>query len=377
MFRIEPQALKDLFQVLADRGYQIIGPTVRENVIIYDEINDPSRLPIGKTDEQEKGVYRLKNRNDRAYFGYVVGPHSWKKYLYPANLKLWEARKEDGHFEIIPTSPEAPRYAFIGVRACEIQAIAIHDRVFKEGPYSDSHYVKRRENNFFVAVNCTEPGGTCFCASMNSGPRATGGYDLSLTEIIDDTDHFFIIESGSEAGKDVLLALPHQSASEEEIALYEQKLRSARKKMGRQLQTDDVKELLYRNLENPYWHEVAQRCLSCANCTLVCPTCFCSTVEDTTNLTGTTAMRIRRWDSCFALDFSYIHGGSIRPSTHSRYRQWITHKLASWQDQFDVIGCVGCGRCITWCPVGIDITEEVAAVRRSSANQARQTSLPG
>ncbi|MBF0393567.1 MAG: 4Fe-4S dicluster domain-containing protein, partial [Alphaproteobacteria bacterium] len=120
-----------------------------------------------------------------------------------------------------------------------------------------------------------------------------------------------------------------------------------------------------RNREHPRWDEVAKRCLTCGNCTMVCPTCFCTTVDDVTDLGGTRTERVRSWDSCFTLDFSYIHGGSVRNEGSSRYRQWITHKLSSWHDQFGSSGCVGCGRCITWCPVGIDITEEVGAIRAS------------
>jgi Fe-S-cluster-containing hydrogenase component 2 len=131
------------------------------------------------------------------------------------------------------------------------------------------------------------------------------------------------------------------------------------------LDTVDIKDLLYRNLEHPRWDEVAARCLSCANCTMVCPTCFCTTVEDTSDLAGRETTHQRRWDSCFTTDFSYISGGSIRQSGKARYRQWMTHKLASWIDQFGTSGCVGCGRCITWCPVSIDITEEASVIRET------------
>ena len=142
--------------------------------------------------------------------------------------------------------------------------------------------------------------------------------------------------------------------------------------MGRSLDQEGLKELLYENRNHPRWDDVADRCLSCANCTMVCPTCFCTTVEDSTDLTGDTAERVRRWDSCFTMDFSYIHGGAVRKSVKSRYRQWMTHKLGTWQDQFGSSGCVGCGRCITWCPVGIDITEEVAAMRNEQPDQQRE-----
>jgi Fe-S-cluster-containing hydrogenase component 2 len=134
------------------------------------------------------------------------------------------------------------------------------------------------------------------------------------------------------------------------------------------MDTTGIRDLLYTNFDHPRWDNVAQRCLTCANCTMVCPTCFCTTVEDVSDVTGSHAERWRKWDSCFSQNFSYIHGGSVRSSAKSRYRQWMTHKLASWIDQFGSSGCVGCGRCITWCPVGIDITEEVRAIRESPAS---------
>jgi Fe-S-cluster-containing hydrogenase component 2 len=137
------------------------------------------------------------------------------------------------------------------------------------------------------------------------------------------------------------------------------------------MDTSGIKELLYRNPEHPRWDDVAERCLACTNCTLVCPTCFCGSVEDVTDLVGETAERWRRWDSCFTLDHSFLHGGSVRSSTRARYRQWLTHKLASWIDQFGTSGCIGCGRCITWCPVGIDITEEVAAIRATDGANSK------
>jgi Fe-S oxidoreductase len=144
-------------------------------------------------------------------------------------------------------------------------------------------------------------------------------------------------------------------------------LAEAEKHMGRRLDTSDLPNLLYEHLEDSCWDKVAARCLSCANCTQVCPTCFCSDVVEVSDLLGQKSERIRRWDSCFNLDFSHVHGGNIRPGTRSRYRQWLTHKLASWIDQFGVSGCVGCGRCITWCPVGIDLTAEVEAIRKEGS----------
>jgi len=256
------------------------------------------------------------------------------------------------------------------VRACELHAITIQDKVFLDGPFVDRNYRARREGLFLVAVNCGQAGGNCFCVSMNTGPRATSGYDLALTEILQDGRHYFLTEIGTTRGAEVMSSVPHQAAGDDDRQRAERVLDHTTRHMGQRLDTRGIKELLYRNYEHPQWDNVAERCLSCANCTLVCPTCFCTTVEDTTNLNGNHAERWRRWDSCFTVDFSYIHGGSVRATPRSRYRQWMMHKLATWIDQFGVSGCVGCGRCITWCPVGIDITAEAGAIRASDLVKA-------
>jgi ferredoxin len=253
--------------------------------------------------------------------------------------------------------------AFLGVRACELKAIAIQDGIFMHGPYADPFYSLRRGNTFIIAVQCCMAGGTCFCASMGAGPRVDQGYDLSLTEILDPGQHYFLIEAGTESGARILQQIPHRPARADEIEKSERLLAGTESRMGRVLDTTDIKGLLYRNYEHPRWNEASRRCLTCTNCTIVCPTCFCASVEDRTDLTGENAERWRRWDSCFTMDHSYIHGGCVRSSGIARYRQWMTHKLATWIDQFGASGCVGCGRCITWCPVAIDITEEAAAIR--------------
>jgi sulfhydrogenase subunit beta (sulfur reductase) len=279
--------------------------------------------------------------------------------------RLWQARRDDDGFAVIDTEQTPPRFAFLGVRSCELHAIAIQDRVFTDGPYVDTGYQRRRQDNFIIAVNCGEAGGTCFCVSMNTGPKAQAGFDLALTELLNEDRHSFLVEVGSVSGGEMLATLPYRPTSPDESAAAETIMARTVTKMGRRLDTNGIKDLLQGNPNHPRWDDVAARCLTCANCTMVCPTCFCTTVEDHTDLPGETAERIRRWDSCFTLDFSYVHGGSVRKENRSRYRQWMTHKLASWIDQFGMSGCVGCGRCITWCPVGIDITEEAAAIRAS------------
>ena len=241
------------------------------------------------------------------------------------------------------------------------------------GQNVDPAYKSRRENAFIVAVNCGQAGGTCFCVSMNTGPKVMSGFDLALTEVLEGGRHYFVVEVGTDLGAEILREVPHKASHEEETDAADRIVAKTATQMGRSMDTTGIKDLLYRNYEHPRWDEVAARCLTCANCTMVCPTCFCTTVEDVTDLTGEHAERWRKWDSCFTLDFAYIHGGSVRPSGKARYRQWMTHKLATWIDQFGTSGCVGCGRCITWCPVAIDITEEVRAIRENEPGRKENT----
>jgi ferredoxin len=354
--------LAALLGALKARGYRVLGPTLRDQAVVYDDIDSVADLPRGWTDEQDGGRYRLARRDDDALFGYAVGPHSWKKFLHPPIQKLWRATRDGADVHVEPEPDRDERFAFVGVRSCEIAAIAIQDRVLIGDAYADPHYKARRKDNFIVAVNCGKAGGTCFCVSMETGPKVKAGFDISLTELLGD-EHLFLAEIGSDAGREILATLPHRTATAEEVDAAEAVVKRTAESMGRTMRADDLHDLLLDNLEHPRWDTVAARCLSCANCTMVCPTCFCTSVEDSSDLAGIESSRSRRWDSCFTMDFSYIHGGSVRSSTKSRYRQWMTHKLATWIDQFGSSGCVGCGRCITWCPVGIDITEEVRAIR--------------
>jgi ferredoxin len=360
---LEAAGLAQLIAALRAEGYTVVAPTLRDGAIAYDVVPTAAELPRGWTDVQEAGTYRVRRRDDEALFGYNVGPHSWKRFLHPPDVRLWRAARTADGFAVETDAPAAPRYAFLGVRACELRAIAVQDRVFLEGTYVDATYRARREPAFLVAVNCGQAGGTCFCVSMGTGPRAADGFDLALTELLDGGSHRFLVEVGSDRGAAILARVATAPAAGTDVAAAEAAVARAATQMGRTMDTAGIKELLAETLDHPRWKDVAERCLTCANCTMVCPTCFCTTVEDTTDLTGDHAERWRRWDSCFTMDFSYIHGGSVRSSGRSRYRQWLTHKLGTWIDQFGTSGCVGCGRCITWCPVGIDITAEVAALR--------------
>lgn len=366
------EGLARLIEALKDDGHTVVGPTVRDHAIVLDEIDSADALPVGWTDAQGPGTYRIERGGDRVFDGYVVGPDSLKQSFFPAEEVLYRAeRRADGKVGFTKVVPDPPRTAFLGVRSCDLHAAGIQDRTFVDGPYEEPRYRARRDGAFLVAVNCTQPGDLCFCASMDTGPRVTGGADLVLTE----RDDGFLVEAGTDRGEAVLDGLDTADATDADEAWLDRAMADAATKMGRQMDTDRLPELLFGRLDHPRWLEVADRCLACGNCTSVCPTCFCSTAEDPSDLAGEEASHVRLWDSCFTHDHAAIHGGSFRPTVKDRYRQWLTHKVGSWVSQFGTSGCVGCGRCIAWCPVGIDLTEEITALREG-AGQAPMPAPP-
>jgi sulfhydrogenase subunit beta (sulfur reductase) len=351
-----------LDQLRLDEGYTLIGPTVRAGAIVPAEISGLADLPRGVGDEQIAGRYRLRARGDSAFFGWAAPAQSPRRELLPPRLPLVQLRRTGP--EIHDARPPTPRLAFIGVRPCDVAALGVTDRVLARGPHAEADRVARREASFVLAASCGEPSGTCFCVSMGTGPRARAGFDLALTELLD--PHRFVVEVGSDRGARVLARLGAPPAAETDLAAARAVVTGAAARMGRHLETAGLPAALAAQLEHPRWDEVADRCLGCASCTLVCPTCFCTTIEEASDLDGEVATRTRVWDSCFTPDFAYVHGGSARPSLRARYRQWLLHKLSFWVEQTGESGCVGCGRCVTWCPVGIDLVVEAEAVARGA-----------
>lgn len=354
---VASSAITALVDGIRARGYEVLGPTRRDGAIVYDEIESASEFPIGYSDTQEPGAYRLQRRSDGAFFQFASTAQSWKRFLFPPTTSLVRVERDADGIRFESVKPPNTKLAFVGARACDLKALAVLDGVFSHDGTSEPGYFARKKKLFIVAVQCGRPASTCFCASMGSGPKAEKGYDLALTELLDG-EHRFLVETGSRAGAKVLADLESRPADEADMTAAEAVWQKSEQSMGRSLDPEEAAKALYARLDDAKWEETAERCLACGNCTMACPTCFCSTVEEISDLSGESAERVRRWDSCFSQEYSYIHGGSVRKSGAARYRQWINHKLAYWHDQFGTSGCVGCGRCIVWCPVGIDITAE-------------------
>jgi len=353
------ERFEDLLQQLEHAGYVCVGPTVRDGAIVYDRLNSAADLPAGLSDEQTPGTYRIRSTGSARQFAWANGPQGLKPLLFAPRETLWQAtRQSDGTLTFANATVAQSKLAFIGARACDLAALALHDQHFLHGAHSDPPYANRRRDLFIVAVHCSHPAQTCFCASTGDGPSATYGFDIALGEL----DEGYVAQAGSERGQTVLCALGLSPADPAQVAALERQNQDAASKQTRTLPGRNLRAALFANLDHPRWHDVAERCLSCGNCTSVCPTCFCHSETEHAQLHGASSEHVREWDSCFTRGHSYIHGLTIRPDTRTRYRQWLTHKLGSWHEQYGRSGCVGCGRCISWCPVGIDITEEASVI---------------
>ena len=360
-------AVQGLITALRQHGFTVIGPRRRGEAIVLEVLHAVDDLPLGLTDEQEAATYRVVTGDGRSLFGYAVGPQSPRRYLSPPRRTLWTGERAGLDFVVRTRDPDPPAYAFLGIRACELAAIDVQDRVLRDGRYPDPDYSAARERAFFVGVNCAAPAPTCFCTSMGTGPEVRQGHDLVLTELLDDVRHELLMAAATDRGAAVLVAaldgVSWRHAGPPDLEAVQDIVTTSAAQMTRRLDAETARDTLAANLDHPQWDDVADRCLSCTNCTLVCPTCFCSSVEDVTSIDGERTERLERWDSCFTLGHSTLHGmGSVRGDVRSRYRQWLTHKLSTWWDQFGTSGCVGCGRCIAWCPAAIDLTAEVAAM---------------
>jgi sulfhydrogenase subunit beta (sulfur reductase) len=352
------EKLQSLLDTISAQGYECIGPQLRDGAIVYDKLQGVAQLPKGIEAAQAPGSYRIEQGGHERCFAWANGPQALKPLVFSPHETLWQAvHSTNGKLEFKAVISPVQRRAVLGVRACDLAALKLQDQHFLEGSYPDPYYAARREGLLLIAVNCSHPAATCFCHSTGDGPEARVGYDLVMTEL----ESGYLIDAGSVAGEAILAELETEDSSPEQSVEAESALEAAARQQ-RKLPSQNLRNTLFTRLNHPRWDDVAERCLSCGNCTSVCPTCFCHSEHDDARLDGGESSHIRQWDSCFTEGHSYIHGVTIRQETRLRYRQWLTHKLAGWHDQYGRSGCVGCGRCISWCPVGIDLTVEVEAI---------------
>ena len=364
--------LDDLVAALRVGGRRVIAPVIEDGALKLSEIEHATELPFGWTVTSEPGLVRLGRRADddpraRRAFDHGTAWSGIKPWTFPSRVDALSVEtRDDGSLAVHVQAPPAAPLAVIGARACDLAALAVHDRVLADGPAVDPDYAARRSDLLIVAVECAFATSTCFCPSMGTGPEVTTGADVVLAEV----DGGFVARADSPAGERLLAGLDLAPAGQDRVELAVEQVAATRASMGIAVETDGLHDRLLANLDHPRWDAIAERCLACANCTLVCPTCFCTGTTITSDLDGRESSAIRAWDSCFTAGFAQVAGGgSFRPEHRDRYRQWLTHKFGTWWDQFGRSGCVGCGRCIAWCPVGIDVRDELNLIAGAAATE--------
>lgn len=362
--KIKKAFLKFIFETLS-KSHRIIGPKIENDVLILTETGFED-IPSGYKDRQKPGSYKISKENENDIFSFSIGPDSFKRFFHPPMKELFNFKKTKKAISLTPVLKNEKPLALIGVRACDISAIKLYDRVFLEGVVRDSNYESLRKDALIIGVNCLYPGDNCFCSSMGTGPEIKDNFDIAITELKD----CFLMEIGSVAGKKIIEGLPSDRVEESDMNEKASVIENCRRLIKKSVRAEELPWLIYKNLEHPRWSDIARRDLECGNCTQVCPTCFCNSSYDYLQLSGVanksseiSGVRVMKWDSCFSRNFARVHGGNFRPSRRARFRQWMSHKLAYTFEQFGLTGCVGCGRCITWCPAGIDITQELEALR--------------
>jgi len=356
--------LHRLVSLLTVEFDEVFGPVAVDGVIRLRQIDSLADLPIGVTEEQETASYRLRDTGTALRFSYGLGPDSLKSIVHPPRSPVWTMRRRDGALVVDPALHGTTTRAVIGARACDIHALDVLERTQTGGPHTDPAFKSHRNGLFIVAVDCTHPAPTCFCSTAGEGPAAEHGFDLAVTELDDHNGVVYLVRAGTDRGRSMMFALHVGYAPPTLISQRARELGMATLDFIREL-PEDAPDVV-RQADHPHWDVVAERCLTCGNCTAVCPTCFCTDMEDRIGLDGETATRTRIWDTCFSQEYSHLGPGPQRASPAARYRQWLSHKLGTWHDQFGESGCVGCGRCITWCPVGIDLTAEVESLSLTS-----------
>ncbi|HFE39319.1 MAG TPA: sulfite reductase subunit A, partial [Gammaproteobacteria bacterium] len=338
-------------------GYLLLGPQLQRGAIVYDHFTSVKQLVQGIIDTQNPGEYSTKSTDNQRFFSWASAAQSLKPLCFSPRETLWKSKKTaQAELTFQEQKPITEAMAIIGAKACDLAGLALQDQHFLQQEYIDPYYEQRRNALFIVAVDCSHPATTCFCASTGDGPAVSINFDIRLSEL----DDGFIVTAGSQPGQLIVDTLQLSDASSIQLSEQARQLQSAVAQQTRSLPDKDVKNTLKKRQANPHWKNIGEQCLACGNCTATCPSCFCHSEHDESPLGADQVSHVRQWDSCFNQDHSYIHGIVIRAESKDRYRQWMTHKFSSWIEQYGRSGCTGCGRCITWCPVGIDVTKELA-----------------
>jgi ferredoxin len=331
---IEKSQIHKFLQTLTEK-YKITLPLKKDNLILFQETDSIDKLTLD----------------------FVNSKNAPKAFFFPQSEVLLQFEGPLVARKVVEREEKIEPWILFGVRACDIRSFLILDKLFINEDYVDDYYKRRRDTGIIFGYGCNNPGITCFCSSFEIDPFSTQGADLFFTDIGDK----FLVEIISSKGKEIAQNL--SPATQSEIDKQNEIKEKANSKIKSKIHIEGISEKLNNLFENPIWEEISEKCLGCAVCTYLCPTCHCFDIQDET--IDNKGERVRNWDSCMFPIFT-LHGSGHQPrdKKFQRIRQRIMHKFNYYMENFNELACVGCGRCVLNCPVNMDIREIISRINK-------------
>ena len=304
-------------------------------------------------------VFKKIDRPDEVDFSSSNTQKPAKEVFFPQSETMFRYEKTGKQHQVTSTEEVERKRVILGARPCDIQAVSLIDQVFSGKEYTDVYYVNKRKATTIIGMACDHPLSTCFCSSMKGGPFHREGSDLFLIDL----GEAFLVELLTEKGKTFQKNKFLKEALAKDINSAKEVEEKATPKTDGSLPVAGIEKRLDQMLESPFWERVQEKCIGCRICTYLCPTCHCFDIVDEA-LTNK-GQRVRNWDSCLSSLYSQeTSGHNPRPTNRERTRQRIMHKFNYFPKNFDQIACVGCGRCIIYCPVNFDIRQTIKEIQK-------------
>jgi len=304
------------------------------------------------------------------YFNSKVPP---KEILFPKMEVLFEY-KTDGKdvTEIIERTDLDEKNIIFGIRPCDAHSFVLLENFFAFGDIQDEIFLKKRANSIVIGIGCNTPKRTCFCTSIEGHPFMKDDMDIFLVDL----GEKYLVEGISEKGKELMSRLKWVSdAKKQDIKKAEELSKRAEESFDTKLDLKDIDKVLDRNFEHPIWAEISDICIGCGTCSFLCPTCTCFDVIDENDQYNNKGRRIRIWDTCqFCLYTLHTSGHNPRDSSIERCRNRILHKFCYYPENYNMLGCVGCGRCIQLCPVNNDLRVIIEKVNNIKTEKEEKVS---
>jgi sulfhydrogenase subunit beta (sulfur reductase) len=334
---IKKEALAGIAKKVAEE-FLVWAPVKKEDNVLF--------VPLGKDVEPFFAYLNSKNAPKNVFF-----PHTETMMKYTRTPKGMVLSAEEN---------KADAAVLFGVRPCDARSFALLDMLFDQDKYKDEYYINKRNNTTVIALACVQPPyATCFCTSVDGEPVDDKGADILLTDIGGN----YLVEFVTPKGEKLAKYFGDGKADAAADAKKKEVAEKAKQAISSKIPAHEVKPILDKNFEHPFWATVHGKCLACGTCTYMCPTCHCFDISDEAK--GSDGVRIRSWDSCmFPLFTKETSGHNPRLSQKERWRQRVMHKFKYYVDNFGAIACVGCGRCVMSCPVNLDIRKVIEDISK-------------